>query len=59
MLTSQGFSLIAELVAAALLVAALTGFIIRRSQLWLFGLAIALVILLVAVTIVVEASTSV
>ena len=57
MLTSQGFGLIAELFAAVLLVAALTGFFIRRSQPWLVGAAIAFTILIVAVTIIIEAST--
>lgn len=45
MITSQGFGLIAELIAAALLIAALTGLIIRRSQPWLAGATVALVIL--------------
>ena len=37
MITSQGFALIAELIAAALLIAALTGFTVRRSLPWLVG----------------------
>jgi hypothetical protein len=56
MITSQGFGLIADLIAAALLIAALTGFIIRRSQPWLVGLTVALVILIVAVTIIINSS---
>jgi hypothetical protein len=57
MMTSQGIGLIAELIGTALLVVALTGFSIRRSQPWLVGAAVAMTILVVAVTIVVEAST--
>jgi hypothetical protein len=57
MITSQGFGLIAELIAAVLLIAALTGFAIQRSQPWLIGLVIAFMILIVAMTIVVDSST--
>ena len=57
MITSQGFALIAELVAAVLLVAALTGFLVRRSQPWLVGAAIAFTILIVALTLVIDAAT--
>jgi hypothetical protein len=57
MITSQGFGLIAELIAAALLIAALTGLIIRRSQPWLVGVTVALVMLVVAVTIIINSST--
>jgi hypothetical protein len=57
MITSQGFGLIAELIAAALLIAALTGFIIRRSQPWLVGVTVALVMLIVAATIVIHSYT--
>jgi hypothetical protein len=57
MMTSQGVGLIAELIGTALLVVALTGLSIRRSQPWLVGVAVAMTILVVAVTIVVEAST--
>jgi hypothetical protein len=57
MITSQGFGLIAELTAAALLIAALAGLIIRRSQPWLVGVTVALVILIVAVTIIINSST--
>jgi hypothetical protein len=56
MITSQGFGLIAELIAAVLLIAALI-FTVQRSQPWLVGAAIAFMILIVAVTIVVESST--
>jgi uncharacterized membrane protein YgaE (UPF0421/DUF939 family) len=57
MITSQGFGLIAELIAAALLIAALAGLIIRRSQPWLVGVTVTLVILIVAVTIIINSST--
>jgi len=49
MITSKGFGLIAELIAAALLIAAIAGLIIRRSQPWLVGV--------VAVTIIINSST--
>jgi hypothetical protein len=57
MITSQGFGLIAELIAAALLLITLAGFAVQRSQSWLAGVAIAFVILVAAVTIVIESST--
>ncbi len=57
MITSQGFALIAELVAAVLLIAALSGFVIQRSQPWLVGVAIAFMILMVAMIIVADSST--
>ena len=57
MITSQGFGLIAELIAAALLLISLAGFVVQRSQSWLAGVAIAFVILVAAVTIVIESST--
>jgi hypothetical protein len=57
MITSQGFGLIAELIAAVLLIATLTGFVIQRSQPWLVGVAIAFMILIVAMAIVVDSST--
>jgi hypothetical protein len=57
MITSQGLALIAELAASTLLIVALTGFTIRRSRPWLIGAAMAFTILIVAVTIVIEAST--
>ena len=56
-ITSHGVGLIAELTAAVLLIAALTGFTIKRSQPWLVSVVVATVILAVAVTIVVEATT--
>ncbi len=57
MITSQGFALIAELIAAVLLIAALSGFVIQRSQPWLVGVAIAFMILIVAMIIVADSST--
>jgi hypothetical protein len=57
MITPEGFGLIAELIAAALLLGALTSFIARRTQPWLVGIAIAFLMLIVAVTIVIERST--
>ncbi len=57
MITPQGFALIAELVAVVLLIGALAGFIIQRSQPWLVGVAIAFMILIVAVTVVADSST--
>lgn len=56
-ITSHGIGLIAELTATVLLIAALTGFMIKRSQPWLVSLVVATVILVAAVTIVVEATT--
>jgi hypothetical protein len=56
MIRSQGYGLIAELIATALLLAALTGFIVQRSQSWLVGVAVAFVIFIVAVTIVIDSS---
>ena len=56
-ITSHGVGLIAELIATFLLIAALTGFMIKRSQPWLVSLVVATVILVAAVTIVVEATT--
>ena len=56
-ITSHGVGLIAELTAALLLIAALTGFTIKRSQPWLVSVVVATLILAVAVTIVVEATT--
>jgi hypothetical protein len=57
MIKSQGLALIAELAASALLIVALTGFTIGRSRPWLMGAAMAFAILIVAATIVIEAST--
>jgi hypothetical protein len=57
MITSQGCGLIAELIAAALLIAALTGLFVHRSKPWLVGVTMAFVILTVAATVVIASST--
>jgi hypothetical protein len=57
MITSQGYGLIAELIATALLIAALTGFFVRRSKSWLVGVTMAFMILIVAATVVIDSST--
>jgi hypothetical protein len=57
MITFQGFGLIAELIPAVLLVAALTGFAVRRTGAWLLGVAITFTMLIAAVTILIESST--
>jgi hypothetical protein len=57
MITSQGYGLIAELIAATLLIAALTGLFVQRSKPWLFGVMMAMVILTVAATVVIASST--
>jgi hypothetical protein len=46
----------AQMLAAMALTVALIGFSVRRSQRWLIGSALALAVLLVAATIVIEAS---
>jgi hypothetical protein len=57
MITSQGYGLITELIAAALLIAGLTGLFVHRSKPWLLGVAMAFVILTVAATVVIASST--
>ena len=57
MITSQGYGLIAELIAAALLIAALTGLFVQRSKPWLVGVTMAFVILTAAATVVIASST--
>jgi membrane protein YdbS with pleckstrin-like domain len=57
MITSQGYGLIAELIAAALLIAALTGLFVHRSKPWPVGATMAFVILAVAATVVIASST--
>jgi uncharacterized membrane protein YpjA len=56
-ITSHGIGLMAELTAALLLIVALTGFLIKRNEPWLVCLAAAMLMLIVAVTIVVEGTT--
>ena len=57
MITSQGYGLIAELIATALLIAAPTGFFVQRSKPWLVGVTMAFMILIVAATAVIASST--
>jgi hypothetical protein len=57
MITSQGIALIAELIAAVLLIAAVAGFSVRRSAPWLVGVAITFTMLIAAVTLLIESST--
>jgi hypothetical protein len=57
MITSQGYGLIAELIAAALLIVALTGLFVQRSKRWLVGVTMAFVILTVAATVVIASLT--
>jgi hypothetical protein len=57
MITSQGYGLIAELLATALLIAALTGFFVQRSKPWLVGATMAFTILIVAATVLIASST--
>jgi hypothetical protein len=57
MITSHGYGLIAELIAVALLIAALTGLSVQRSGPWLVGVTIAFVILAVAATMVIASPT--
>jgi hypothetical protein len=56
MITSQGYGVIAELIATALLIAALTGFFVQRSKPWLVGVTMAFMILIVAATVVIASS---
>jgi hypothetical protein len=56
-LTFHGIGLMAQLIATVMLIATLTGFMIKRSQPWLVGVVVAMVILAIAVTLVVEATT--
>ena len=57
MITSQGYGLIAELIATALLIVALTGLFVQRSKPWLVGVTMALVILTAAAMVVIASST--
>ena len=56
MITSHGYGLIAELTAAALLIAALTGLFVQRSKPWLLGVTMAFMILTVAASVVITSS---
>ena len=57
MITSQGYGLIAELIAASFLIVALTGLFVERSKPWLIGVTMAFVILTAAATVVIASST--
>jgi hypothetical protein len=57
MITPKAVALIAELIAAAWLVIALTGFAIRRSKPWLAFTATAIAALIAAVTVLIDWST--
>ena len=57
MVTLNGFALIAELTAVMWLIVALTGFGISRSKPWLVGSAAAFIVLIAAVTMLIESST--
>jgi hypothetical protein len=57
MVTLKGFALIGELVAMTWLIVALTGFGISRSKSWLAGSVLAFVVLIVAVTVLIDSST--
>jgi glycerol uptake facilitator-like aquaporin len=57
MITLQGFGLIAEVIATAMLLIMLAGFAVQRSQSWVAGVAIAFVVLVAAATIVIQSST--
>jgi multidrug efflux pump subunit AcrB len=57
MITSHEYGLIAELIAAALVIAALTGLFVQRSKPWMIGVTIPFVILTVAATVVIASST--
>ena len=57
MITSQGIGLIAELVAAVLLIAAIAGFAVRRTGPWLVSVAITFTMLIAAVALLIESST--
>jgi hypothetical protein len=57
MITSQGIGLIAELIAAVLLIAATAGFAVRRTVPWLVGVAITFTMLIAAVALLIESST--
>jgi hypothetical protein len=58
MLTIKGAALIAEVIAAALLIIALIGFRVRRTTPWLLCAAIALAIFMTTVIVVVDASST-
>ncbi|MGA8319776.1 MAG: hypothetical protein WBE48_11675 [Xanthobacteraceae bacterium] len=58
MLTIKGAALIAELIAAALLIIALIGFRVRRTTPWLLCAAIAFAMFMITVVVIVDASST-
>jgi hypothetical protein len=58
MLTFEGAALIAEVIAAALLIIALIGFRVRRTTPWLLCAAIALAIFMTTVVVMVGTSSA-
>ena len=57
MITPKGLALIAELIAAAWLIVALTGFAVCRSKPWFACTATAVVALIAVVTVLIDWST--
>jgi len=57
MITPKGVALIAELIAAAWLIAGLFGFAVWRSKIWFACTAAAAAALIVAVTALIDLST--
>jgi len=57
MITPKGVALITELIAAAGLIVALTGFALFRSKLWFACSATAIAALIAAVTVLIDWST--
>jgi hypothetical protein len=58
MLTLEGAALIAEVIAAAWLIVALTGFRIRPTTPWLICSIVAVAILLTSVAVIIDASST-
>ncbi len=56
MITLQGCALIAELIAGIGLAVALAGFGISRSKSWLVGSAVAFTVLMLAATVIIDAT---
>ncbi|MGC1780321.1 MAG: hypothetical protein WBB34_20490 [Xanthobacteraceae bacterium] len=56
MITLQGCALIAELIAGIGLAVALAGFGIIRSKSWLVGSAVAFTVLMLAATVIIDAT---
>ena len=58
MLTFEGAALIAEVIAAALLIIALIGFRVRRTTPWPLCAAIAFAMFMITVVVIVDASST-